>query len=234
MKKIIFILFLAIITVSCNLTKTSDPDNIIARVYDDYLFSSDLTDVIPKDASVKDSLTIVKNYINNWVSQKLLVNQAEENLSYEQKDFTKQMESYRNSLIIYKYQTLFVNQRLDTVVNQQEIEDYYNSNKKIFKLKNDIVKANYIILDKDSPERKKFRKYLKIEENYAIDSLEKFCKQSAIDYYLDNENWIFLDELSINIPINSYEYKDFLRNHKLLEIENSSLLYFVKFFDLAY
>ena len=121
MKKIIQILFVAIIAVSCNLTQTSDPDNAIARVYDDYLYSSELNDIISKDVSVKDSLILVKNYINNWVRQKLLVKQAEKNLSSEQKDFSNQLESYRNSLIIYKYQTLFLKQRLDPVVSEQEI-----------------------------------------------------------------------------------------------------------------
>ena len=46
MKKIIQILFVAIIAVSCNLTQTSDTDNAIARVYDDYLYSSELNDII--------------------------------------------------------------------------------------------------------------------------------------------------------------------------------------------
>lgn len=231
MKKIIQILFVAIIAVSCNLTQTSDPDNAIARVYDDYLYSSELNDILSKNVSVKDSLTLVKNYINNWVRQKLLVKQAEKNLSYEQKDFSKQLKSYRNSLIIYKYQTLLLNQRLDTIVSEQGIEDYYNLNKKNFKLKNDIVKVNYVILDKNSQDIDNLRHYIKIDEKFAKDSLEVYCEKNAEDYYLDDEYWMTFDELALNIPIESYSHEEFLNNNRFLEIENSSLIYFVKFID---
>ena len=231
LKKIIQLILVTIIAVSCNLTQTSDPDNTIARVYDDYLFSSELKDIIPKDVSVTDSLILVKNYINNWVREKLLVKQAETNLSYEQKDFSNQLESYRNSLIIYKYQTLLVNQQLDTIVSDLEIENYYNLNKKNFKLKNDIVKVNYVVLDKNSQDIRKIRHYIKMDESYAKDSLENYCEQNAKDFFLDDDDWIFFDELLLNIPIESYNYKKFLKNNRFLKIKDSSLIYYIKFID---
>ncbi|MCD4773390.1 MAG: hypothetical protein K8R41_08425 [Bacteroidales bacterium] len=231
MKKIIQIIFVAIIAGSCNLSQTSDPDNAIARVYNDYLYSSELKDLFSKDVPIKDSLILVKNYINNWVKQKLIIKQAEKNLSYEQKDFSDQLESYRNSLIIYKYETLLLNQKLDTIVSEQEIENYYNSNSEIFKLKNDIVKVNYIVLDNNFTDIKKIKHFINMDEIFAKDSLEMYCKKNAAEYYLDDEYWMFFDELLLNIPIKSYNYEEFLNNNKYLEFENSSLKYFVKFID---
>jgi hypothetical protein len=230
LKKIIKILLIAIIAGSCNLTQTSNPDNTIARVYDDYLYSSELENIIPKDVSVQDSLILAKNYINNWVRQNLLIKQAENNLPYKQKDFSKQLESYRNSLIIYKYQTLLVNQKLDTIVNEFEIEDFYNFNKTNFKLNNDIVKVNYVVIKENSLDIDKIKLYMKNDESFAKDSLEVYCEKNAKDYYLD-EDWMYLDELRLNIPIDSYTHKDFLRNKRFLEINNSYLLYFVYFTD---
>jgi hypothetical protein len=90
-------------------------------VDDKYLYSSELKDVIPLNTTVKDSLILAKNYINNWVREKLILRQALLNLSEEQLDFEKQLDNYRNSLIIYQYKSLLVNQKLDTAIKPSEI-----------------------------------------------------------------------------------------------------------------
>lgn len=65
------------------------------------------------------------------------------------RDFIRQIEQYRNSLIIYAYESELVKQKLDTVVSQAEIESYYKSQN--FHLRENIVLASYVIISKDSP-----------------------------------------------------------------------------------
>ncbi|MCF8344697.1 MAG: hypothetical protein K9H13_08685, partial [Bacteroidales bacterium] len=67
----ICILFIA---VSCKNAGTDEEGEVLAVVEDDYLYAGELRDVIPKGTPPKDSLTLAKNYINNWVRQNLLVN----------------------------------------------------------------------------------------------------------------------------------------------------------------
>ena len=145
--------FLISVFSSCNLLpqKAKSKEKAIARVNDKYLYQEDLVDVVPAGTAANDSIEITAAYINNWVRQELLLKQAEDNLEESNRDFTDQIEQYRNSLIIYAYESELVNQKLDTVVPSSEIEEYYQENQSNFHLRENIVLASYVIINKNLP-----------------------------------------------------------------------------------
>ena len=49
----------------------------------------------------QDSILIAGDYIRKWIQQELLIQKANENLSSEQKNLDREIQEYRNSLIIY-------------------------------------------------------------------------------------------------------------------------------------
>ena len=102
--------------------------NAIARVNDKYLYSHDIKDLVPKDATPQDSSMVVKSFIDDWIKQNIVLHQAESNLLEEHKNVERQLQEYRNSLITFAYEQELVRQRLDTTVTEQEIEQYYNDN----------------------------------------------------------------------------------------------------------
>ena len=226
-----WILFFLLFLISCQPGLRDDSEEILARVGDEYLYASELDGIIFPGVSAKDSLILSQNFINNWIRQKLLLKHAEKNLTSEQKDFSKQLEDYRNSLIIYKYETILIEQRLDTVVTEEEIEEYYNRNKKNFELKDNIVKVSYIKINVDSPEIDKIRFFIRSDSLQYRDSLEKYCRRYATKYFLDNESWILFDELIKEIPINTYNYEVFLKNNRYVEIKDNPYYYIAYFND---
>ena len=78
--------------------------------------------------SVNDSIVRAKAFIDNWIRRQLLIHQAENTIDKSELDFSKQIEDYRNSLIIYKYESMIVDQNLDTIVSDEEIEKYIEAN----------------------------------------------------------------------------------------------------------
>ena len=96
----------------------------MARVYDDYLYESDLNGVVAPGTLPKDSLLITRSFIENWVRQRLIIQQAEKNLTSSQMDFTRQLENYKNSLTIYAYENALVMQKLDTLITDEETQNY--------------------------------------------------------------------------------------------------------------
>ena len=75
-----------------------------------------------------------------------------------QKDFQKQLEDYRKTLIIYSYEKELIRQKLDTNVAQEEIKAFYEENKQNFNLRDDILKVRYLKVAKNAPQIKKIRK----------------------------------------------------------------------------
>ena len=128
MKRFAIGLILVLALVSCQNSKNGSGDKVIATIYDKVLYQSDLQSVLYEGISVNDSLFRTKAFIDSWIRRQLLIHQAENNIDKSELDFSKQIEDYRTSLIIYKYESLLIEQNLDTVVSEDEIAKYIEEN----------------------------------------------------------------------------------------------------------
>lgn len=128
MKKVAIGLILILTLASCQNSRNGNGDKIVATVYDKILYQSDLQDVLYEGISFNDSLVRTKAFIDKWIRRQLLIHQAENTIDKSELDFSRQMEDYRNSLIIYKYESMLVKQNLDTVISEEEIEKYLKDN----------------------------------------------------------------------------------------------------------
>ena len=121
-------LILVLALFSCQNSKNGKDDKPVAAIYDKVLYQSDLQGIMYDGISTNDSLVRTKVFIDNWIRRQLLIHQAENNLDKSELDCVKEMEDYRNSLIIYKYESMLITQNLDTVVSDEEIEKYLKDN----------------------------------------------------------------------------------------------------------
>ena len=160
----ILLALLVLFTVSCGLFQDNDSDRPLARVHEKYLYESDVVGLIKQGTSAEDSLNLVQGYIQGWVKQNLIIHLAELNLPDEKKNMQKQLEDYRNDLLIFAYEKELVRQKLDTSVSTKEIEQYYKENQGDFQLKDYIVRVMYVKLEKDPPQLENARKWLRSEE----------------------------------------------------------------------
>lgn len=232
MRKLIIIPIVIVLLVSsCNLFEKEVEQNVIARVKNKYLYDSELEGIIPDGASTEDSLLIANNFIQKWIKENLVLAKAELNLKANQKDFQKQLEDYRNTLVIYTYEEELIHQRLDTFVSNQEIKEYYKVNEHNFDLKNDIVKVRYVKVAKKAPHIKKIRKFYRSTKKDDIEKLTEYSHQFAEKFHLNEDEWILFDEVLKEVPIQVSDKSGYLKNVKHTEIEDSLSYYFVYFKD---
>ena len=227
---------LAVITLllwvtACKPTGNSGSGDVLVRVYDKYLYASDLEGLIPAGTSARDSLTAVRTFIQNWVDKELIVKKAEENLPEELQDFSGRIEDYRNSLIIFEYEKMLVRQELDTNISREAIIDYYNRQKRNFILKDDILSLQYLVLHTDSPAISKFRQYISSDNPDDKDSLALYSSKFAETFSLMEDRWLDLDEVSALLPIESYSQRDFNANRRYLELRDSVFIYMIYVWD---
>ncbi len=228
MKLIYTYIFVLIILFSCT-TKPAKEENrvAIARANNSYLYADNLKDIVPKGTPEKDSVDLVKKYIDNWVHESLVIQKAESNLTDEQKNVEKQLQDYRNSLITYSYEKELVKQKLDTVVTNQEIEEYYNNNQSNFQLKDNIIKVIYVKVNKKAPGIEKLKKWYKSDNTKDREQLAGYCHQFAENFYLDENSWLLFDDLLKEIPIQTYNKELFLQNNRFVEVSDSLNNYFL-------
>ena len=229
MNKVLIILL--ILATSCSTFFKKKSERVLARVYDVYLYESDIKGIVSPGTLPKDSLAITRSFIDNWVRQRLILVQAEKNLTKAQMDFTRQLEDYENSLKIYEYENALVRQNLDTLITEEEMQNYYDANQQNFLLKDNIVQVQYVKLPVKSPYLKQVKKLLSSDDPDEKNKLAGLCEKQAADYFLDDQNWVLFNDLLKQIPVRSYNQEDFLKNHRDLEYQDSMYLYLVRFKD---
>ena len=229
MKKVLIIT--VVVLSSCSYFFKKKSERVLARVYNEYLYESDLAEVIPHGTSPRDSASLARNFIDSWIRQKLIIHQAENNLTSQQMDFSHQLENYKNSLIIFEYENELVKQKLDTVVSDEEIEAYYAANQQNFLLKENIVQILYVKLPLSSPNKKQIKKLLDSDNSEDKTKLSELAEKYAADYFLDDQNWLLFNNVMNQIPIKTYNQEEFLKNHKDVEVLDSAYYYIARFKD---
>jgi hypothetical protein len=220
-KALLFILVLGLF--SCNFFE-KDTDNLLVTVYGDELYYSDIQHLVSSGLSDEDSLKLVRTLCERWAKEQLLVQKAKINLPLIQQNVQAQVESYENSLLIYSYQKELLNQKLDTLVSEEEIESYYTKNKQNFILKDAVVRVSYIKLKKEVPYLWKAKRLYKKEDEESKLSLEDYCYQFADDYYLD-DNWLYVDDTFKAFP-ESYTSRNLYKG-KNIEFADDDYYYFL-------
>ncbi len=218
---------------SCDQLKFNQPvrENVLARAGSKYLYESDVISLVPKGTSAEDSLSIVRTYINNWVRNQLVVQKAESQLSDDQTSFEQQLEEYRNSLLVYHYQTRLLEQELDTLVTEMEIEQYYNENKSNFELKDHIVKLAFCKMMEDSVKPiREMRKILKAD-SLDVEAFEKYAAHHAVEFFYELDNWLYFSNIQMMLPLQTFDQEHYLRNNNYIEIKDAPLVYLIRFFD---
>jgi hypothetical protein len=219
---------LALAFSSCNFfEKKQAMSKPLAKVFDTYLNVSDIHGLVPKGTSASDSSSMVRKYIDTWVQEQILLHQASNNLDAKQLDLNKQIEDYKNSLIIYAYEKELVRQKLDTVVNDDDIQQYYNDNKKDFQLKNDIVKIQYVKVSKKAPNLDKLKDWINSTDVKDKEKLSKYCYQFGQNFFLDDQVWLMFDDVLKEVPIQTYNQDLFLQTTRFVQLADSSSEYFL-------
>jgi hypothetical protein len=222
-----FFAILVLMVCACRKTKPGADEIHVARAYGKFLNLADIGDIAKGAPTTEDSLMKVNVFIEQWLRQQVLLYKAEQILDEEKKDVERQLEEYRKSLLIFNYEREYVNSHLDTAVSDTEIKSFYDSHQDDFILKENIVKVNYLILDKKTPRLEKVRGWFRSDSEKEKKQLHEYALQYAINSYFDDESWLPFDELLKQIPIKTYDKEENLRNNRFIEAQDSSYLYLV-------
>ncbi|MCH7535395.1 MAG: hypothetical protein IH948_06560, partial [Bacteroidetes bacterium] len=176
--------------------------NAVARVNDTFLYQEDLVKIIPENTSHEDSVRMVKAYIDDWVRNMLNYYNAVNHLTEDQIDVESEIQKYRNTLISYIYERELVLQKLDTVVTNKEIQEYYNENVNNLLLRDDIVRVRYIKVPKGAPELAQAKRWCTSEEEEDLEALKDYCHQYAKSFLLKDQEWIVLGNLQMELGSN--------------------------------
>lgn len=225
MKKKLFILF-SLFFFGCQEISNNN-NSLIARAGENFLFQDDL----PKFNSEEDSVKRYINFIESWAKENILYDLSLTNLSQSKKnEIDNLVEKFRIDLYINSYKDLIVNSLIDSIVNQDQVESYYNSNSSNFKLNENLIKYRYLKLPVDNIDLNRIRRnFIRMndQDRFFLDSLNfQFA-----DTKLNDTLWFTEREVISSIEfLNQSNKSNYFRTNILFEINSDEYVeyFFVK------
>jgi hypothetical protein len=221
-----FIILIFSILSGCSyFSKHSQGDSVIAKVGDKQLLQRELAAVLRGGITKADSINQAKDYIQRWVKQELMLQMAEENLAADQKDVQYELDEYRTSLIIHRYQQQLISQKLDTVITASDIRQFYDSHTEQFILDQHIVKAIYIEVPKNLAKVDQLKRWMSTLDDKSRTELEKYSFQYATKFDYFNEQWIDFGQIRSRMPASIKNSDAALKRNSFIETYEGNKYY---------
>jgi hypothetical protein len=218
--------------VSCNLFPAKQQgmnDVIVAEIDDKKLFLSEVSTIFPSGIDKKDSVELLKKYINAWARQYLIAAKAEMYLDKDQKDVSRELEDYRLSLLSYRYENQYVEQKIDTVVIQEEIELFYEQHAETFPLTAPCVQATYVMVRKNASGVATIKRYARMAKDESLGKLDSLCTKADAVCDFFNDQWVDLEFLAQKTVFSLEQCGQALKENGYLEMTDAQYTYMLNF-----
>ena len=224
-----FYILLVLVFISCN-NFNDDKSQNIAKYNNQILKKSQLLGLV-EDGNKEDSVIVINKFINEWAVNKILIEKAKLNLTIQDlSSLDKLVENYKSELYSTTYLDALINSSINLEIDTTEIENLYNKNIDLFKLKNNIYKFAYIKIPKDFSDIAEVRNKVRNLKNHQkfLDSISyRFS-----DYSLDTKGWINESDLKKIFSFLNKQKLNPLKNYSFLQSKDSLNLYLIKVLEL--
>ena len=131
------------------------------------------------------------------------------------------VQDYKESLLINNYKEKLVKQKLDTVVSDEEIREYYLLNKENFKLNEELVKIRYLHIDNNLIDESEILSLFRSNDINDLEELEK--QELSFKFHQFNDSiWTQLDKVLLKLP---FSKDKLLKKTKFIQKQDSIGLY---------
>lgn len=241
MKKYILIYIIVLVisglSASCTQNRLGQADESkdpIVTVLENTLYRSDLEGVVPYGMSPEDSIIATKAFIQMWVEDQLIYDNAVKNIT-QNDEINQLVAEYKRSLIINSYISNLLNEKLSQSISDEDLMEFYLENKKQLDLKENIIKGFFLKIPKESSQLENYLKWYKQDNDEALSNIDKYSLQYTTAYENFSSYWVDFDDIIDNMPASIPNPKSFLEKNNTLEAKDSSFVYLlnIKEYKLA-
>ena len=221
MKKCLVLIALAAVSACQMVHRVSDTaaelfgDAVVARVGEHRLMRSELAAYIPAGVSSEDSLALAQSYIKSWAEELIFLDMAEKHLSAEEKDVTKDLEDYRRTLLKYRYEERYINDRLDTLISDEEVRNYYRAHMDKFLVERPLLKVRYMIIPADSRSIKTIKELMSSDDAMDAIAADSLAFTAALRYVDSSDAWMDAILLARDLGTDEVSMMSALRNRTI-------------------
>ena len=196
----------------------------IVEIGTDVLYMEDLKQVLPLGLSDADSTLFAERYIRNWAQDVLFYQNAIRNIP-DTKDIDRLVENYRRSLIEHEYQRRLIEQKLSSEITEEEIEQFFNDNQRLFVLDESLLKGLYLKIPVKSHDLSEIRKLYTLLDDESFEEIEKYSIRNAGRCEFFYDNWRSVAELEVLLPPLDDPLESQLEDNSSFEFKDEEYIY---------
>ena len=180
------------------------PEMVVASAYGTNLTASELMEGLPRGLSPKDSLIKADRAINDWLQRQSLVHLAESELPEEERNVSRAVARYRESLLIHAYEDRYLRDHLDTALTAEELQAFLNEQADLFRIDAPLFQARWVVFPEGRPFPRDIRdltKQLASEDPEKLSILASRCSDAGMPFDLDADRWLTWEEIGQTVPL---------------------------------
>jgi hypothetical protein len=220
---LIYIILLSVIACTEKTEEIDPSDPLLASVYSQNLRLSDIKPILQTEVSQADSTMYAHSLVEKWVRDAILMHEAERNIPADL-DIQKMVNDYRSSLILMTYKQKLVQEKLDTMVTQEQLEAYYEQSKNQYMLDEPILRGIFLKIDKESAE------YERLDRLWKNSSFEELSAEADNLFELkltDQSRWYTWKDIKALIPKNFWTWNE-IKTKEARFKTSGNFKYFIK------
>lgn len=205
---------------------------VIATVDEIPLYEEDVYLLMEQQGyDFRDSIHF-QEIVEQWCLNQAFINE----LNTKNKDAAKtnklRAHSFLGDLSKFEIERMLIQQQLDTIIENEEINKYYENNKEGFILHDYIVKALYLKIPKSVDFKKdNIQKHYLLKNDKDLIEISSYAKTYAENYYFNDSTWIFFNELVKDIPLSRYNVDNIILNRSKTYFSDDNFTYFINIID---
>lgn len=206
--------------------------NSLARVGDAELFYDEVRPIFTPGLSPDDSVKLLNSYVDSWVKKQLKIDIAESLFVQNAADIEKMVDEYRNSLLIYKFENEYVNDKVDTTISRREVEEYYMKNRNDFVLSSSLIRAIMVKFPVGSRHESKLRELAHTAKADNLQDLIDLAVKNDIEYR-EYPAWTdYVEVVSFMPRLSDDVYRQIRTKTGFYEVTDGGYKYFLTVTDL--
>ena len=169
--------------------------------------------------------------IASWLTSQM-ANTLWDSLSEESQEMVElKTADFRGAIIAFEWENAWIEKRLDTVVTEKEMQQYYNENINEFLLNDYIVRLLYLKIPDLAPDTELLRQMYLLKKPSDTAKITQYANRYASSFYFSKENWISFEDFLKESPIEYLDIERFVTNKSKQVFEENGFLYFINVFD---
>ncbi len=206
-------------------------NKVVVSAFGKNLLLDSLCSRIPDELSFEDSTLLSERIIEGWVRENVLLAQAEKNINEFSSAFESSIKSYRNALLVTQFEREFIASRVDTKVQDEEIEKFHSDYPELFQLKEHVLRAVFFEINTEEDMLDSARIWLTTADSSSVPKLEQWSIERGAHFALDVDYWWLLSDLLQTVPMQVYRIEDQLRDRRLIEFTDGDSRYLLRILE---